>query len=73
MVKARASHEDKLPVLDGIDLCFRTSLMPNARAIEADTITYLAQDSNNVSSSYTVPLPYDWCAGDQVSECRNNY
>ena len=63
-VSVKASSEMKLSTLAGVDICFQTSLLPNARARDANTITYLAQDYTNVSSSYTVPLPYDYCVGD---------
>ncbi|KAL7555238.1 hypothetical protein ACHAWF_019039 [Thalassiosira exigua] len=68
MVDVKASFEQKLPVLDGIDVCFHTSLLPNARARGSNTITYLAKDVDDPNTTYTVPLPYDWCVGDQDSE-----
>jgi hypothetical protein len=64
MVNVKASSSEKLSQLSGVDICFQTSLLPNARARDANTITYLAKDYTNVSSSYTVPLPYDYCIGD---------
>ena len=64
MTSVRASSSEKLSQLTGVDLCFHMSLLPNARARDADTITYLAKDYTNVSSSYTVPLAYDYCVGD---------
>ena len=66
-VSVKASSQMKLKTLDGVDICFHTSLLPNARAYDANTITYLAQDYTNVSSSYTVPLPYDYCVGDTTT------
>jgi hypothetical protein len=64
MVNVKASSTDKLSQLSGVDVCFHTSLLPNARARDANTITYLANDYTNVSSSYTVPIAYDYCVGD---------
>jgi len=64
MVNVKASSSNKLSQLSGVDICFHTSLLPNARARDANTITYLAKDYTNVSSSYTVPLAYDYCVGD---------
>ena len=66
-VSVKASSQTKLSTLDGVDICFHTSLLPNARAYDANTITYLAQDYTNISSSYTVPLPYDYCVGDTTT------
>lgn len=68
MLSVKASSSEKLADLSGVDVCFHTSLLPNARAFDADTITYLAKDYTNVSSSYTVPLPYDYCIGDTDEE-----
>ena len=64
MTSVKASSSEKLSQLTGVDLCFQMSLLPNARARDASTITYLAKDYTNLSSSYTVPLPYDYCIGD---------
>lgn len=72
MVSVKASSSEKLVDLSGVDICFHTSLLPNARARDADTITYLARDYTNVSSSYTVPLPYDYCVGDTETEWLPN-
>ena len=49
-------------------MCFHSSLLPNARAREANSITYLASDVANASSSYTVPLPVNWCVNDAGSD-----
>lgn len=68
MLSVKASSSEKLADLSGVDVCFHTSLLPNARARDADTITYLAKDYYNASSSYTVPLPYDYCIGDTDEE-----
>jgi hypothetical protein len=65
MVSVKASSQNKLAALNGVDVCFHTSLLPNARARDANTITYLAEDYTNVSSSFTVPLPRDYCVGDR--------
>ena len=67
MVSVEASYEDKILQMAGVDVCFHTSILPNARAKVNNTITYLAKDFMNASSSYTVPLPYDYCVGDNVN------
>ena len=59
---------EKLADLSGVDVCFHTSLLPNAHARDAETITYLAKDYTDVSSSYTVPLSYNYCVGDTETE-----
>jgi hypothetical protein len=63
-VSVKASSSEKLSQLSGVDVCVHTALLPNARARDADTITYLVKDYTNASTSYTVPLPYDYCVGD---------
>jgi len=63
----KASSSAKVPQLNGVDVCVHMALLPNARARDADTITYLAKDYTNASTSYTVPLPYDYCVGDMES------
>jgi len=66
-LSVKASSQTKLSAMAGVDICFHTSLLPNARAFDADTITYLAKDHTNISSSYTVPIPYDYCIGDTTT------
>lgn len=67
-VSVKASSDERLSELSGIDMCFHSSLLPNARAREANSITYLASDVANASSSYTVPLPVNWCVNDAGSD-----
>jgi hypothetical protein len=68
ITSVKASSDMKLAKLNGIDVCMHTSLLPNARAFDANTITYLAKDYRNTSLSYTVPLPYSYCVGDESAE-----
>ena len=69
-VKVRASSEDSLSELDGVDICFHTSFIANMRAKEANTITYLADNVSRVDTTWTVPLPRDWCSSGGTSEWR---
>jgi len=68
ILNVRASHEEKIDQLKGIEICFHTSLMPNIRDSEASTITYLVEP--NTTNAYTVPLANDWCVSDYTSEWR---
>ena len=60
-VNVRASYEDRLAELVGVDMCFHTSLIANMRDKEVNTITYLAKDVSSADTAWTVPLPRDWC------------
>lgn len=60
-VNVRANSGNRLNELMQVETCFRTSLIPNMRARESSTITYLAEDVSKVNTSWTVPLPLDWC------------
>ena len=71
-VSVKASSDERLSELADIDMCFHTSLLPNARAKEANTITYLG-DSEDASTSWTVPLPYDWCLNDGTEEWSSSF
>ena len=54
----KASDEEKLPSMAGVDVCCHTSLIPNARARGVSTITHLAEDASNANSSRTqCPCP----------------
>lgn len=68
ILTVRASHEDKIDQLRGIEICFHSSLMPNIRDSETSTITYLVEP--NTRNAYTVPLANDWCVSDHTSQWR---
>ena len=64
-VDTKALYKNKIsPWLKDIDICFQTSLAPNGRSKQDDTITYLVQDVKNTSTAFTVPIPVGWCVGD---------
>ena len=72
-VSVKASSDERLSELADIDMCFHTSLLPNARSKESNTITYLGEDSEDASTSWTVPLPYDWCLNDGTEEWSSSF
>lgn len=67
MATVSATSGEKLSSL-GVDICFHTSMIPNVRSRESNTITYLAKDTDNVSSAYTTLLPFDWCVSEDTEE-----
>ena len=68
LVSTDATNANKLSRLEGVDVCFHTSLAPNTRSRDAGTISFLLESSEAKSAAWTVPLPVDWCVGGTTGE-----
>jgi hypothetical protein len=71
LVDVDATNANKLNVVEGMDVCFHTSLAPNMRSKEDNTVSFLLESPGGVTAAWTVPLPVDWCVGGVLGEGWN--